>query len=172
MKDLFNSIYPRLKYFICDLINDETLAKDIAQDSFAVFWLRRENFRHARVREVTAFLFTVGKNKCYDLQKHSKMKALKHSTILVESQNFEDLVEARIIKEDLFQQIYVEMQQLPPSQRQLLHMIFVEGMETDEIAEKMGFTPNNVRNLKARALQKLRSLVLKKRLFLIFLSSL
>jgi len=65
--------------------------------------------------------------------------------------------------------VYKEIQQLPVAQAQLLKMIFVEELGTDEIAEKLGITPNNVRNQKARALEKIRALILRKGLSIIFL---
>ena len=41
-------------------------------------------------------------------------------------------------------------------------MIYLDGLDTNEIAEKLGITPNNVRNQKARALEKVRTSLLKK----------
>jgi RNA polymerase sigma-70 factor (ECF subfamily) len=169
MKCFFQSFYPRLRYFSLDVLKDAAEAQDIAQEAISVFWRRREQFRHATIKEVSAFLFTVARNKCYDHQKHLKVKSSKQGEISYDQDSIEDMLEAKIIKEDLFNRIYTEILTLPAAQVQLLKMIFVQGLDTNEIAESLHITPNNVRNQKARALEKLR-LILQKRRVMIFFS--
>lgn len=169
MKAFFHSFYPRLKYFCLDLLKDPEEAQDIAQEAIATFWDRREGFRHATLKAASTFLFTVARNKCLDHQKHMRVRFSRQDQIADNQEITEDLLEATLIKEDLFHHIFREIQELPDSQVALLKMIFVEGLDTAEIAERLGITPNNVRNQKARALEKLRTLLLKKRLILPFL---
>jgi len=168
MKILFEIYYPRLSYFGSTLIHDPQEAQDFAQEALVSFWQRREDFRYSSLQQAEAFLFTVVRNKCYNLIKHEKMKAGKGADML-SGPAFEEEAEARFIQEDVFNRVYREIQQLPAAQAQLLKMIFVEGLETDEIAQKLAITPNNVRNQKARALEKIRTLVLRKRLLILFL---
>ncbi|SEW53374.1 RNA polymerase sigma factor [Chitinophaga arvensicola] len=168
MKHFFQSFYPRLRYFILDVLKDDAEAQDIAQEAISIFWNRREHFRHATIREAGAFLFTVARNKCHDHRKHLQVKSSKQGEIIYSQETIEDILEAKIIKEDLFNRVYAEILTLPPSQVQLLKMIFVEDLSTPEIAERLGITPNNVRNQKARALEKLRLLLEKRRLMIFF----
>jgi len=168
MKIFFELYYSRLTYFAGSLINHQSEAQDFAQEALVSFWQRRADFRHSTLSQAEAFLFTVVRNKCYNLLKHLKMKTGKEAELL-SSPDFEVEAEARFIQEDVFNQVYKEIQQLPEAQAQLLKMIFVEGLETDEIAARLAITPNNVRNQKARALEKIRALILRKRLLIIFL---
>ncbi|MRG44390.1 sigma-70 family RNA polymerase sigma factor [Chitinophaga sp. SYP-B3965] len=168
MEILFHAYYPRLKYFCLDLMKDAAEAQDIAQDAIAAFWDRREGFRDATVKAAGTFLFTVARNKCLDHKKHLQVRLAKQDEIAGGQEISEDVLEATIIKEDLFNRIFQEVEGLPPNQVELLKMIFVEGLDTLEIAQKLGITPNNVRNQKARALEKLRAVLLKKRLILPF----
>ncbi|HEY0271736.1 MAG TPA: sigma-70 family RNA polymerase sigma factor [Chitinophaga sp.] len=168
MKIFFHSFYPRLRYFCLDLLKDPAEAQDIAQDALAAFWDRREGFRHATLKAAGSFLFTVARNKCFDHQKHLQVRSSRQDQMAGAQEITEDLLEARIIKEDLFYQVFREIQALPPAQVTLLQMIFLEGLDTSEIAGKLGTTPNNVRNQKARALEKLRTVLLKKRLLPLF----
>ncbi len=74
----------------------------------------------------------------------------------------DDFLEAQIVQEDIFNRIYQEILELPVSDIKLLKLIFIEGLDSNEIAERLNITPNNVRNQKARALKKLRTLLLRK----------
>ena len=162
MRSLFGLYYPRLYYFGCKLIGDKTEAQDQAQEALTALWQRRESFRTATVKEAEAFLFTVVRNRSYNYNKHQKMKAGKEHEISGALDLSEDLIEARLILEDVFNRIFKEIAQLPPAQVQLLKMIYVEGLETSEIAERLGATPNTIRNQKARALEKVKTILLKK----------
>ena len=162
MKSLFELYYPRLYYFGYKLIREETEAQDQAQEALAALWQKRESFRAATIKEAEAFLFTVVRNRCFNYSKHQKMKAGKQHEISGVMELSEDLIEARLILEDVFNRIFKEIAQLPPSQVRLLKMIYVEGLETNEIAQQLGTTPNNIRNQKARALEKVKTILLKK----------
>jgi len=159
---LFEQYYPRLYYFAFKLIRDETEAQDQAQEALTTLWQKKEEFRRASLSQAEAFLFTVVKNRCYNYSRRRRMKAGKEDDIAAGQDFSENIIEARLIQEDVFNLIFREIEQLPPQQVQLLKMIYVEGLQTDEIADRMGITLNVVRNQKARALEKLRTLLLKK----------
>lgn len=169
MRGLFRSFYPRLSFLAAELLGNHNQAEDMAQEALSVFWEKRASFAGSSMKEVSAYLFTIVRNRCFNVLKHDKVKDVHHQKLTQDLSGYDDLVEAKIIKEDLYYKIYLEIQALPDNQRQLLKMIFVEGLETDEIAGKLGITPNNVRNQKARALDKLKTLLLKKRLSAVFL---
>jgi RNA polymerase sigma factor (sigma-70 family) len=154
--------YPRLYYFGFKLIGEEAEAQDQAQEALTALWQRRQNFREASLKEAEAFLFTVVRNRSYNYSKHRKMKTGKREEISAGLDLSEDVIEARLIQEDVFNRVFREISQLPPSQVHLLKMIYLDGLDTNEIAEKLEITPNNVRNQKARALEKVRNSLLKK----------
>jgi RNA polymerase sigma factor (sigma-70 family) len=162
MRCLFELFYPRLYYFGFKLIREEAEAQDQAQEALTALWQRRDSFRQATLKEAEAFLFTVVRNRSYNYHKHRRMKAAKQVEITAGQDLSEDLIEARLVQEDVFNRIFLEIAQLLPGQVSLFRMIYLEGLDTNEIAEKLGITPNNVRNQKARALEKVRTSLLKK----------
>lgn len=169
MKIIFQSFYSRLCFLAIGMTGDQEEARDMAQDSLSIFWQQRQRFKDASLKEVSAFLFTIVRNRCFNYLRHRKVIDSKHQFLLDTTAGFEEVVESQLVKEDLYYRIYQEILQLPDAQQQLLKMIFVEDLSIDEIARRLGKTPNNVRNQKARALEKLRSILLKKRLSLAFL---
>ena len=166
MKQLFELYYSRLYYFAYKLIEDSMEAQDIAQEAVLNFWQRRENFGTASLTEAEAFMFTVARNRCYNYTRNQNTRDNKQAMLASTSVLSEDSVELGIMREDIFNRIYEEMRQHTPAQFELLKMIFIENLETAEIAERLGITPNNVRNQKARALEKLKASLLRKRLLI------
>jgi len=162
IKVLFELYYPRLYYFALKLTNNQTEAQDQAQEAFLALWESREKFKDAVVKDAEAFMITVVRNRAYNYIKHLKVKAEKESKILEGLALTNDFLEAQIIQEDIFNRIYQEILELPVSDIKLLKLIFIEGLDSNEIAERLNITPNNVRNQKARALKKLRTLLLRK----------
>ncbi|WP_326993177.1 sigma-70 family RNA polymerase sigma factor [Chitinophaga sp. 212800010-3] len=165
----FHSFYPRLKYYCLDILKDQGEAEDIAQDAITIFWRQRQRFKQASLKEASAFVFTVARNRCYDYLKHLQVRSSQRKSLEGKEETIEDILESRIIKDDLFYRIYLEILRLSPSQAQILKMIFIQGLQTHEIAEQLGLTSNNVRNQKARALDKLRTRLQKRRFMLSFL---
>lgn len=162
LDSFFHLFYPRLKYFCLDLLKDQGEAEDIAQVAITTFWHQRQGFRNATIKKAEAFLFTVARNKCYNYLKYRQVRSSKRKEVADAAEHIDDLLESRIVEEDFFYRVYQELLALPPAQVQLLKMIFVEDLQTQEIADRLGITPNNVRNQKARALEKLRTILQKR----------
>lgn len=169
MKLLFDRYYTRLYYYAFKLTQDENEARDQVQEAFMAFWQRREEFAAAAITGAEAFMTTVVRNRAYNYIRHRQMKAGKQDDIIRGISSIEDLMEAKLVQTDLFYRIYQEMTALPPQQAALLKMIYLEGLDTTEIAARLNTTPNNIRNQKARALEKLRTQLLKKGLYSPFL---
>ena len=77
-----------------------------------------------------------------------------------ESHPFQRRVENKLIKriEDRFEDklLCESMKTLTPKQYQVI-ILFLKDKNTDEIAQEVGTTPGNVRKLRKRALEKLRT---------------
>lgn len=164
MKQFFDGYYSRLYYFAITLINDDVEAEDTAQEAILSFWQRKEQFMDQDIKQAEAFLFTVARNRCYNYIRDKKRHTKKLTHLGERLQFIDETLELTIIEEDIFNRIFEEIQQLSAPQVSLLKMIFIENLETAEIAAKLDITPNNVRIQKARAMEKLRVALLKKRL--------
>ncbi|QEC44429.1 RNA polymerase sigma factor [Pseudobacter ginsenosidimutans] len=164
MKALYESYFSRLYYFAFKMIGVEREAEDIAQEALMSFWQRRDQFTHSTLKEAGSYLFTIARNRCYNYTRDKNTRISKHAEIAAEQEISEDSLTLNIIREDIFNRIYQEIQQLAPAQVALLKMIFIENLDTAEIAERLQTTPNNVRNQKARALEKLKTALLRKKL--------
>ena len=96
--------------------------------------------------------------KAMSLSEHSKLVSSKKKYYGVHP--FQRRVENKLIKriEDRFEDklLCESMKTLTPKQYQVI-VLFIKDKNTDEIANEVGTTPGNVRKLRNRALEKLRT---------------
>ena len=123
----------------------------------------RETFESTA--NIKAFLYTATKNACINHYKagvrhenaHRQMKYLLKNESGQEPSFEEEMIRAEVVSE-----ICKEVEELPDRCREIFKMIFFEGMSTDQIAEEMGIAVQTVRTQKARAIQLLKTELLKK----------
>ena len=96
--------------------------------------------------------------KAMSLSEHSKLVSSKKKFYGVHP--FQRRVENKLIKriEDRFEDklLCESMKTLTPKQYQVI-ILFLKDKNTDEIAQEVGTTPGNVRKLRKRALEKIRT---------------
>lgn len=96
--------------------------------------------------------------KAMSLSEHSELVSSKKKFYGVHP--FQKRVENKLIKriEDRFEDklLCESMKTLTPKQYQVI-ILFLKDKNTDEIAKEVGTTPGNVRKLRKRALEKLRT---------------
>jgi len=161
MEIVFEQYFSRLCFFARKLTGgNKEEAEDIAQEALLNFWI---NVRDKGVTplSVEAYLFQMVRNRCYNFNKREKMKAGKESDLLQQAPLTENEVERALMQEDIFNKIYQQLQTLPPRQAEIIKLIFLEELDTHEIAKRLQLTPNNIRNHKARAIEAIRSSVMK-----------
>jgi len=78
------------------------------------------------------------------------------------AENSEAFIQSRMAKAEVLQAILYEVETLPPVRRQIFKMIYLDDLSTNEIAQQLNITADTVRVQKARALNSLRTQVLKK----------
>ncbi len=113
MRVIFRSFYSRLGFLATELLGNNNQAEDMAQEALSVLWEKRAGFANSSMNEVSAYLFTTVRNRCFNALKHASIKDVHHQKISQRLSEYDNLVEAKIIKEDLYYKIYLEIQALP-----------------------------------------------------------
>ena len=167
MQTVFEQYFARLCYFAQKLTGgNKEEAEDIVQEAMLNLWINVKE-KGAGVISLEAYLFQMVRNRCYNFNKREKMRAEKAGSLLKQAPLSDNEVEQELMREDLFNKIYQELMALPPQQAEIMRMIFVDGLDTNEIAGRLRLTPNNIRNHKARAIEKVRAFILKKGPFIL-----
>jgi RNA polymerase sigma factor (sigma-70 family) len=156
--DVANRYTDRLRMFISRRIQDSASAEDIAQET-----LRNviEAMRSGRIENLAAlpgFVFTTAKNLCM----HWTRSVAREKSALSrfgddEPQRRVDAVDplSRLIAEDRRKSVRLALDTLAPEDRQLLSLLYYEGVPSDAAADRLGTTRSAVRVRKHRALRRL-----------------
>lgn len=151
---IFKQYYTGLLYFAQQYIRDHQAAEDIVTESFIAVWRKRADFH--RMHSLKSFLYKTVRNACIDQIRQDTRHAHLHKEIEYLAERSEEFMNPQIIKSELLQKLFNDIEQLPPMRREIFKMIYVEGLSTLETAAALRISVDTVRVQKARAIHALR----------------
>jgi len=151
----FNTHYRPLCYFATQLTGSHPDAEDIVKDTFVKLWQKHTDF--ATSQNIKAFLYITTRNACLNFLRHMQVReASKKELMYLEEEKGQQLVINQMIRTELMQEIYAEIEKLPEKRRMVFKMAYVDGLKNDEIAALMNISVHTVKEHKGKALQFLR----------------
>jgi RNA polymerase sigma factor (sigma-70 family) len=153
----------RLMGFIRKRVNNEADAEDIMQDVFYQFIGNTQP-----IEQMTAWLFTVARNKIIDRQRKKRPEALEDLFGDEESEegglnwaeflfDASDNPEKDYLRTLFWEELNNALNELPPEQKQVFILNELEGVPFKEIAERTGETVNTLLSRKRYAVLHLRN---------------
>lgn len=146
---LHDSYHDSLLLFATQLLGDAEEAADIVQECFVDFWV---NQRFNKLRgNVKHYLFSAVKHGCLNYLRNTQRRERKQEWVREElydeggEKNFE-----------LIEKLYLSIESLPEERRKILHMVCIEGMKYQAVADQLGISINTVKTQMGRAFQFLR----------------
>jgi RNA polymerase sigma-70 factor (ECF subfamily) len=119
------------------------VAEDIVSDVFLALY---RNMPSIDETQLPGWLFAIARNRGVDYWRHSR----------IERQHLDAMLPARIIWEPSLETWLRDTKALKPAHRACLILRYVHGMDRAEIAQRLGFTPNQVKGNLQYALTILR----------------
>jgi RNA polymerase sigma-19 factor, ECF subfamily len=157
-EQLFYSFYPALCYFALNITGDQSLSEDIAEETLIKIWLKHPVFAH--YNSLRSFLYTTAKNACLDHERRKKLRRTYEKHAIFISPHADEPLTENILRAEVMRQALDALETLPAQCKKIMKMYFVEGKETDEVAEEMKLSKTTVRNQKARGLMLMRKKLL------------
>ncbi len=158
---MYNSTYFHLVRFGLKITANDELVKDCVTQLFFQLW-----DKHTRLNAVThvrAYLFTSLRRMLLDkLEYHSKTDAA--ISRLSTKEDHEELPYEEIIirvqhDEELRQKLYRAMEQLTPKQKELIRLMFFEGLNYEQVAAQTSQSIKTAYNTIYNAIQVLRKVL-------------
>lgn len=160
--ELSDRFWKRLCIFAARRLRDRFAAEDVAQET-----LRRalEALRQHRVENLEAlpaFIFQTARNVCM----HYGRSARREEGALVRfrggmqassGEEADPLV--ALVGEARREQVRAALEQMPGDDRDLLRMLYVDGLRSSDIARRLGVDPGTLRVRKHRALKRLSEIL-------------
>lgn len=158
--ELYSTYLDRIYLYVSHQVKDKTTAEDITEDVFIKAW---EAIKSCKGREQTflPWLFRVAHNHIIDIYR-IKQKELSLQTA-VEIETVTGVSDHRLELEKKLeqQQLLSAIGGLPPNQRQVIILKFIEGLDNREIGQVMHKKEGAIRIMQMRALATLRQRIQK-----------
>lgn len=151
-----------LIFFLLRFLPTVEDAEDAAEDAFVELLLHR--FTVGRGASLKTYLFTIGRNKALNMLKRQR----RHGDIAaLESHPDSDALtlEEHLCKAEERRVMLHTIDALPKDYREVLHLLYFEGLTLDECALVMKKRKKQIENLSYRARQALKERLGKEALF-------
>lgn len=139
------------------ILADAASGEDVVQETMLKLWLMRN--RLDQYRSIQAIALIITRHLCYNIAKAKRNTdvALEEAGHISTGQTPEELLLLREENERLLSLIA----SLPDTQKAILQMKHLEGLEVHEIARITGSTPESIRMNLSRARKKIKELFSK-----------
>src|ERR1700737_4538207 len=153
---IYGRFYPRVFAFLMTRLHDSMLAEDLAADVF-LNALKAISTYEDRGHGLTAWLFRIAHNRLID---HYRRSGVQQSTSLDDYEQSDSIPAYPPFLVDGIdaEEIHIEsaIRSLGNDQRQVIHLRFVEGLTSSEVAIILGKSLASVKILQHRALTALK----------------
>jgi RNA polymerase sigma factor (sigma-70 family) len=138
-------------------------SEDIVAETLKKLWDRRNEFQS--LDNIKMFLYRAVRNASINFKISERQHKAAHAKIQYLSRDIyssDDALANEMLRMELLQEIYNEIENLPEKCGQIFKMIFIQGMTTSKIARELSINIQTVRTQKARAIQLIKTEMLKK----------
>lgn len=160
-KQIYNTLYPRLFYFVREYLGDEEIVRNILQDTFLYLWEKRTILPEDI--NLSAWLYTVTKNKALKYLRHqeyvNQFSREKIQTFNEDSLNafaLERLDTSGLALHEIENIIKKTLDNLPPQYREVFKMSRYANNKNREVAEKLNISEKTVEAHITKTLKLLR----------------
>ena len=156
-RQLYHVYFQRLYLFSQKFVDSE-MAKDVVQDCFYNFWINREKIEITT--SVSAYLFTVIKNRCYKLLKEEQRKTVYEQNfgLKLKQEELQYFInsEKSIFEFDVKDRIGNVMKHLPVKCAEVFVESRFNGLSNKDIADKFNISVKAVEKQITKALKLFR----------------
>ncbi len=165
-KEALSALYDRYARQVYSLalrmVENQSLAEEVAQDVFMTVWTRGGTYRSER-GPFSAWLLSVTHNRCIDelrkRRRRAKVPTVDIDELRVQPSTGADEVLQAVLSTLDRQSIAEAMRNLPSAQRQVIVMAYFQGLTQSEISDALSTPLGTVKTRMRLGLQKMRDLM-------------
>ena len=155
LREVYEVYAERVYQLAFRFLKDTARSEEIVQDVFMKLWLNRESLDEQG--NIWLYLYVIAKRLCLN-----KLREISKSTVLFEQlmrriERAGNQADEQLLADELNQQAQQLIARLPKQQRMIFKLSREEGLSHNEIAQKLGLSPNTVKNHMVQALKTLKS---------------
>ncbi|MBS0031828.1 RNA polymerase sigma factor [Chitinophaga sp. 22321] len=151
---VFKEYYAVLCAFARKIIQEAADPEDLVNEVFLKLWNRNQVFEN--IRHLKDFLYKSTRNACFDTIKRTVHSKERQAVFLGSQAGWEAAADLEMIRLEVFNELYREINQLPEQCGKIIRMGYIEGLKNDEIARELGLSVQTVKNQKSRGIMLLK----------------
>ena len=153
----FREYYAALSYFSFQFTKSREIAEEIAGESLMKLWERHANFDN--IASAKSFLYITTRNASLNWVRQQKRNSQREKEFSYLNEENEIPKALQIIETEMYREIFLALETLPPKCRQIFRMIYLEKKDYKQIAQELNLSMSTIRNQKARALMLIKQRV-------------
>jgi RNA polymerase sigma factor (sigma-70 family) len=158
--DFYDVMAPGVLRFFARRTSDSERAFDLTAETFAKAFEKRRDFRGSSDEEAAAWLWSIARNELarYHRSRGVELAALRRLGLERPDLSEEELrkIDELTAAEDLREHVDLALAALPPDQREVIRLRFVDELTYAEIAQRLGVSYDVVRARASRGLRTLK----------------
>lgn len=156
-EDVFLAYFTKVKYFILQLVRNESEAEELAQDVFVKLWINHSSIQADK--SFDAYLFTMANNAAYNYLKHKIVKDNYQELVTGTPAEFVSTPEELMYAKEISLLIEMTVNQMPDQRKKIFRMSRNRGYSNEQIAIELKITKKTVENQLSLALKELRKII-------------
>ena len=152
---VFDQNFRKLYAFCFKLLKNKELAEEVVNDALMNVWINRD-----RINEefpIAPYLYTITRRLSLNALRQIATTQKAIDNLWLEMEKVSNDTEESILLSDLQRFTEAALVTLPPQQQVIFRMSRFEGLNYDEIAEKLNISRNTVKNHLVAALKTLKT---------------
>ncbi|HLR00642.1 MAG TPA: sigma-70 family RNA polymerase sigma factor [Sphingobacterium sp.] len=164
LEHVFKAYYAPLCYYAKSIIGS-SFYEDIVSSVFMKFYERKLHFSDQD--QFLSYIYTAVKNGCLDHLKTHKRKDQRESLYALAADTYTEIEWQEVVQNEVWAEAYRELKGLPLQCQRVLRLGYFDGLNNEEIANKLKLSVQTVKNHKYRGIQELKKKLVR---FSIFMS--
>ena len=149
--ELYSIYLDKIYRYVFYQVRDRMMAEDLVQEIFLKVWKALGGYRRER-SSFSTWIYRIAHNHVIDYFRTRRQHLALDEVMPAAIGNPEQEAEAKLMQQELAQAISY----LPPQQRQVIILKFIEGLDNQEVAQIMRKRQGAIRVMQMRALGALR----------------
>lgn len=153
-RELYEAYGPRVKAYMIRQGADAGTAEDLAQETLLTVWRKAALYAGDR-GSMTTWVFAIARNLRIDrLRREVPWQQLPEGRLTEASS--EPLPDEAMAEKERQERVQAALAELPPEQKDVVILAYLEGLSHSEIAERLGLPLGTVKSRMRIAYQKIR----------------
>ena len=162
----YHEFYPALAHYSFQLTQSRPVAEEIASEAFVKTW--RMHYKLDSYAGIKSYLYKIVHRDSIEAitKEQRRTKSFRQLPPQTDLQTPFDIM----VRSEVYRLIHSALKDLPPGNRKVMIMHYIEGKTTGQISRELNLHPSTVKTQKIRGLQALRKVISKPMLWVFYFS--